>query len=143
MTDRRPSGRDDTSGDGSTDDAVEHAGVRHRLRNHRTLGPIYRVVVLIVGLAVIAAGIAMLVFPGPGWAVIILGLVILAPDFKWAERTLAPVKRFADAAAERALDPRHRRQNLILLVITGSLAAVAVVLYLLRYGLTLEPFPFF
>lgn len=117
-------------------------GLRHRLRTHRTIGPVYRVVILVVGLAVIAAGAAMLVLPGPGWAVIILGLVILAPDFVWAERTLAPVKRFADAAAERALDPKHRRMNLVLLGVAAVVGTAAVVAYLYRYGVTLEPFPF-
>ena len=124
--------------DGAAD---RQPGLRHRMRTHRTFGPFYRVALLVVGLAVIAAGIAMLVLPGPGWAVIILGLVILAPDFVWAERTLAPVKRASDAAAARALSPKHRRQNLILLGSAVAVGAAVVGGYLLRYGVTLEPFP--
>lgn len=42
--------------------------------------------VLIVGSAVIATGIAMLVLPGPGWAAIFLGFAILATEFAVAEK---------------------------------------------------------
>ena len=117
-------------------------GVRHRLRTHPRIGPAYRVVILVVGLAIIAVGVALLVLPGPGWAVIILGLVVLAPDFVWAERTLAPVRRFADAAAERALDPRRRKQNLLVAAVLLGVGAALVALYLARYGTTVEPLPF-
>lgn len=39
-----------------------------------------------VGLAVVAAGLAMLVLPGPGWAAIFLGFAILATEFAFAEK---------------------------------------------------------
>lgn len=42
--------------------------------------------VLMVGSAVVIAGIAMLVLPGPGWAAIFLGFAILATEFAFAER---------------------------------------------------------
>jgi len=42
--------------------------------------------VFMVGFAVVAAGIAMLVLPGPGWAAIFLGFAILATEFAFAER---------------------------------------------------------
>jgi uncharacterized protein (TIGR02611 family) len=42
--------------------------------------------VLIVGIAIIATGIAMLVLPGPGWAAIFLGFAVLATEFAFAER---------------------------------------------------------
>lgn len=45
--------------------------------------------VLMVGGAVIAAGLVMLVFPGPGWAAIFLGLAILATEFAVAEKVRA------------------------------------------------------
>jgi len=117
-------------------------GVRHRMRTHPRIGPAYRVAILVVGLTIIAVGVALLVLPGPGWAVIILGLVVLAPDFVWAERTLAPVRRFADAAAERALDPRRRKQNLLIAVALVAVVAALGALYLARYGATVEPLPF-
>jgi len=42
--------------------------------------------VLIVGVAIIVAGIGMLVLPGPGWAAIFLGFAVLATEFAFAER---------------------------------------------------------
>ena len=41
--------------------------------------------VFMVGFAVVAAGIIMLVIPGPGWAAIFLGFAILATEFAFAE----------------------------------------------------------
>lgn len=47
-----------------------------------------RLAVLLVGFGVLGAGFAMLVLPGPGIIVVILGLAILATEFAWAERAL-------------------------------------------------------
>jgi uncharacterized protein (TIGR02611 family) len=115
---------------------------RRRLARNRPLEHLYRGVVLVVGLAIIAAGVVMLVFPGPGWAAIILGLVVLATEFRWAERLLEPIQRLVRALARRALDPKARRQNLLLLVSLVALAGLAAWWYLARYGLTLDPIPF-
>ncbi len=43
-------------------------------------------VVLLVGAVLVVAGIAMLVLPGPGWAAIFLGLVVLGSEFDSAAR---------------------------------------------------------
>jgi uncharacterized protein (TIGR02611 family) len=88
---------------------------------------IYRTVVLVVGLALLGLGIVLLVFPGPGWPAIILGLVILASEFPVARRVLAPIRRWAHLAAERAKDPAHRKRNIVI----GLLLAVAVLAVLL------------
>ena len=62
-----------------------------------------RLLVFIVGVAVLAAGVAMLALPGPGVVVIIVGLVILGTEFAWAERMLErPPRR------PPALPPRSR-----------------------------------
>jgi uncharacterized protein (TIGR02611 family) len=45
--------------------------------------------VFLVGMALLIAGAAMLVLPGPGIAVILLGLVVLSAEFQWAKRILA------------------------------------------------------
>jgi tellurite resistance protein TerC len=51
-----------------------------------------RVVVGVVGATVLAAGVAMLVLPGPGLVVIPAGLAILGLEFAWARRWLKRVK---------------------------------------------------
>ena len=59
--------------------------------------------VFLVGTTLLVAGAAMLVLPGPGIAVILLGLVVLSAEFKWAQRVLAWVR-------ERATDIKHQAQ---------------------------------
>ena len=53
--------------------------------------------VFLVGMTLLIAGAAMLVLPGPGIAVILLGLVVLSAEFKWAQQALAWMReRFTD-----------------------------------------------
>ena len=60
-----------------------------------------RLLVFIVGVAVLVAGVAMLALPGPGVVVIIVGLVILATEFAWAERMLDKTTEKAAGAATK------------------------------------------
>ena len=59
--------------------------------------------VFLVGMTLLVAGAAMLVLPGPGIAVILLGLVVLSAEFQWAQRMLAWVR-------ERASDLKNQAQ---------------------------------
>lgn len=45
------------------------------------------------GFALIAAGVLMLVLPGPGIVTIIAGLALLSRDLEWARRVSERVKR--------------------------------------------------
>lgn len=81
------------------------AGLKHRLAHHRNrlrerpaADFTYRVIVGIVGFTVLAVGIAAIPYPGPGWAIVFLGLAILASEFYWAHRTLAYTRRRYDSA---------------------------------------------
>ncbi len=60
-----------------------------------------RLLVFILGVAVLGAGVAMLALPGPGVVVIIVGLVILATEFTWAERMLDKTTEKAAGAATK------------------------------------------
>lgn len=55
--------------------------------------PIRKLLAASVGVVTLAAGVALLVLPGPGIAVMLLGLAILATEFTWARRSLHHVKR--------------------------------------------------
>src|SRR4051812_27369671 len=79
------------------------------VKANRTLHLSWQVGVFIVGLAVIAAGIAMLVLPGPGWVAIFAGLFIWGTEFAWAQVVLRWTKRKVSEAAQKAMDPRVRR----------------------------------
>ena len=55
--------------------------------------------ITVAGLAMLAGGVAMLVLPGPGLAVIALGLAVLATEYDWAARLLAEVRQRASRMA--------------------------------------------
>jgi hypothetical protein len=50
----------------------------------------------------LAAGLAMLVLPGPGLLTLAAGMAILALEFPWARRLLTTVRARAASAAHRA-----------------------------------------
>jgi uncharacterized protein (TIGR02611 family) len=51
----------------------------------------------VVGTVVLAAGIVMIPYPGPGWLVVFAGLAILASEFAWARRVLRYARSHYDA----------------------------------------------
>lgn len=74
----------------------------------RTPTPVRRPLVLVVGVLLIIAGLAMLVLPGPGWAAIFLGLAILASEFEQAEKIRAAiVRRFKDVISKARGAPKR------------------------------------
>jgi uncharacterized protein (TIGR02611 family) len=62
----------------------------------RTLGQAKRLVVMVIGFTVLAAGVAMIVLPGPAVVVIPVGLAILATEFIWARNLLVSAKERLD-----------------------------------------------
>lgn len=116
-----------------------HLRARAWARRRRSTHVIWQAAVLLLGLGLVGAGLAMLVLPGPGWATIVLGLIVLASEYAWARRLLDPVRRWAKKAADAALDPRVRKRNLII----GSVIVLAMVgagaWYVRAFGLSLQP----
>ncbi|MFF1781742.1 TIGR02611 family protein [Streptomyces virginiae] len=107
------------------------------IKRNRSLHLSWQVGVFIVGLAVIGAGIAMLVLPGPGWVAIFAGLAIWATEFAWAHLVLRWTKRKVTEAAQKALDPKVRRRNIILTSVGLVIAGALIGFYLWKYGLVL------
>ena len=58
-----------------------------------TLRQARRIIVAAIGFTVLLVGIVMIVTPGPGWLVILLGLSILSAEFVWARRWLRRIKK--------------------------------------------------
>jgi uncharacterized protein (TIGR02611 family) len=112
--------------------------LRDRARDRRTTDLAWRATVFGLGWTVVAAGVLMLLLPGPGWAVVFLGLAILGSEFAWAHQLLRRSKEWARKAARTARDPALRRRNLVLLSSGLLLAALAATWYLAAYGLTLD-----
>ena len=59
---------------------------RRRVRANAHSHRIYRWVVAVVGLIIVAGGLALVPLPGPGWLVVLFGIVVWASEFVWAER---------------------------------------------------------
>lgn len=69
---------------------------RDKVRDRRAADFLYRIAIAVVGLAVLAVGILAIPYPGPGWAIVFVGLAILASEFRWAQRLLAFAKQRYD-----------------------------------------------
>ncbi len=62
-----------------------------------------RVVVTLVGVAILAVGVVLLAAPGPGVLVIALGLFTLSLEYEWAQRRLETVRQKAADLADMAV----------------------------------------
>ena len=68
-----------------------------------TLRQARRIIVAVIGFTVVLAGLVMIVTPGPGWLVIVLGLSILSAEFVWARRWLRRIKKTGSELARTVL----------------------------------------
>jgi len=100
---------------------------RDRLRERPLADFCYRVLVAIVGLTVLLVGGAAIPYPGPGWAIVFLGLAILATEFYWARRTLT----FTRARYDTAMTWLRRQPWLV--QATGAVLTAAVVVFTLWF----------
>jgi uncharacterized protein (TIGR02611 family) len=102
---------------------------RDRLRERPRLEFFYRIAVGVVGLAVFALGIVAIPYPGPGWAIVFIGLGILATEFDWARRLLGYAKERYDQAMAW-----FHRQGPLVQIFGGVLTALIVALTLWLLG---------
>jgi uncharacterized protein (TIGR02611 family) len=89
----------------------------------RVRAVVVKVGVTVLGPVVVAAGVAMLVLPGPGLVVMALGGALLALEYDWARRVLAACGRTLDQG-RRAVVPRDASMARRAL---GMVATVALV----------------
>jgi uncharacterized protein (TIGR02611 family) len=95
-------------------------GVRATRTGRLTL----RIVVGVVGTALVIGGLILVPLPGPGWLIVFAGLAVLATEFAWAHRLLEFGKRTLSVWTEWLL-----RQNwLVRISVAGVTLAFATVL---------------
>ncbi len=99
--------------------------LRAQRATHKDRSLAVRVGLIVVGFAVLLAGLAMLVLPGPALAVIPIGLAILSLEFAWAAKLL-------EVAIEKAEQAKHSAQETttaqrVMVAVVCVLAAVAAV----------------
>src|SRR4051794_19433375 len=68
-------------------------GVLDRIRANPTGKLALKIGIATLGGIVVAVGIVLIPFPGPGWAIVILGLAIWAIEFAWARQLLEFTKK--------------------------------------------------
>lgn len=90
-----------------------------------------RIIVAVVGAVLIVAGIAALVLPGPGLLLILVGLIVLATEFEWAERRVDYMRGKALGAAATGVETWPR-------IVFSTLSALAVVAAGVVWGLDPE-----
>ncbi|TFV56029.1 TIGR02611 family protein [Mycobacterium sp. PS03-16] len=94
---------------------------RDRLRERPRVEFFYRIAVGVIGTVVFGVGILAIPYPGPGWAIVFIGLGILATEFDWARRLLA----YARERYDKVMDWYHR-QHPAIQILGGVLTALIV-----------------
>lgn len=85
----------------------------------------YRIVVGVVGGVVLAGGVFMIPYPGPGWLVVFAGLAILGSEFTWAHRLLHAARvRYNSWIAWMRRQPTGLR--LVMMALTGLVVVLTV-----------------
>lgn len=80
-----------------------------------------RSVVTIVGALIVAAGFALMVLPGPGILLVVVGLAVLATEYAWAQNLLGSAKEKAVKAQEEAVASPWRTGATVLFAL-GTMA---------------------
>jgi uncharacterized protein (TIGR02611 family) len=99
-----------------------YQGLRATVGRNRISDLTFRIAVGVIGVAVVLFGVIALPAPGPGWAIIFLGLGILATEFEGARKVLIWVREKYQAWVHW-MARQHRITQL--LVMTGILLLVA------------------
>lgn len=117
-----------------------YMGRRDSVRTNRALDATWRGIILVVGLTLVGLGIFFLLFPGPGWAVIIIGLIVLATEYAWAQRLLNPVQEFSSRIARLVVSQEYRtRRSNAILIVTIVVVSIAYA-YWAKWGATMQGF---
>ena len=79
-----------------------------------------KIAVAVLGAALVLAGIAALLLPGPGLLLILLGLIVWAWEFEWAAARVERMREKALTAAKTGVETVPR-------IVASTLSALAVI----------------
>jgi uncharacterized protein (TIGR02611 family) len=113
--------------------------LRERKERHEQRHIVLRAGVVVLGLLIVLAGGALSLpgVPGPGIAVILIGLGFLALEFDWAERLLERGILYADRLKDRAEETSTKQR--VLAGVAGALALGAFVVAAVLWNIPLLP----
>lgn len=101
-------------------------GLHARRERHRQRPWPLRALTVLAGIALLAAGVAMIVLPGPALAVIPAALALLALEFAWAERALSKSIEQARAAKSKAKSTSGTQRLLLAAAVALAIGAAVV-----------------
>jgi len=106
--------------------------LQERKQRHKQRHPVHRAGIVMLGFLIVLAGIVMSGpgVPGPGIAVILVGLGFLALEFDRAERLLEKLIVWADRAKDRAEETSTGQR-----ILGGALAALVIAGFLVAAAL--------
>jgi uncharacterized protein (TIGR02611 family) len=108
-----------------------------RRATHRERHLLFRFLFGVTGSVVLAAGLVMLVTPGPAFVLIPIGLAMLSMEFVWAERLLDKSLEQAAKAQQKAAETTTKQR--VLVAIATALAIAAAGLAVLWWDIPLLP----
>lgn len=112
---------------------------RELARLNRSLDLAWRTIVFVVGGTLLAIGLFFLLFPGPGWATIVLGLIVLGSEFQWALRLLEPIQRAIARTGEAARDENRKVARMNVQIAFTIIVVFIGYAYVYKWGLSLDP----
>jgi uncharacterized protein (TIGR02611 family) len=113
--------------------------LRERKERHKQRHILHRIAVVLLGILIVLVGIFLSGpgVPGPGIAVILIGLGFLALEFDRAERLLERAIIWADRAKDRAEETSTKQR--VLAGIAGAVAVAAFVVAAVLWDIPLLP----
>jgi uncharacterized protein (TIGR02611 family) len=129
--------RDEADGGDDTPELL--IKLRERKERHKQRHILHRVAVAVLGFLIVIAGILLSLptVPGPGFAVILIGLGFLALEFDRAERLLERAIVWADRAKDRAEETSPKQR--MVAGVAGALAVAGFVVAAVLWNIPLLP----
>ncbi|MGB3603838.1 TIGR02611 family protein [Gordonia sp. (in: high G+C Gram-positive bacteria)] len=99
----------------------------HHIRHNHRYGGALRYVTIVVGALVTAVGVLTIPYPGPGWATVFLGLLILSQELEWAARLRKKIMGLLNRFYSNYIDGNRLMQAVLAI---GTCAIVFLTLWL-------------
>jgi len=97
-----------------------------RRERHLKRSKAYRIAFMVLAFVIVLGGLALVPLPGPGWAIVFVGLGMLALEFKWAENLMEKILDRLDAAKKSASAASPLQKALMTAAVAVGIAAFAV-----------------
>lgn len=82
---------------------------------------IWRVLIGTLGAVIVLIGLALIPLPGPGWALVFVGVAVWATEFSWAQRLLQYGRRVLRGWTEWV-----KRRSLVIRLLLGLLGLLVL-----------------